>query len=110
MATFGERLQELRLDNNETQADLAKLLNIGQRMISYYESNSHFPRDEKIIKQLAAHFKVTTDYLLGYANYTGSSAVTNIYNSLPPSLKREADDYMKYLVYKSKLNKNGKNR
>ena len=79
-------------------------------MISYYESNSHFPRDEKIIKQLAAHYKVTTDYLLGYENYIGNSSIVNIYNSLSPTLKKEADDYMKYLIYKSKINKNNKNR
>lgn len=55
MTTFGERLQELRLDRGETQSDLAKLLNIGSRMISYYESDKHFPRDGEIIKKLAEH-------------------------------------------------------
>ena len=40
--TFGERLRELRQDNDETQEQIVKTLNIGARMISHYEKTNIF--------------------------------------------------------------------
>ena len=42
--TFGERLKELREDNDEKQKDIADLLFVSNKVISDYERGIHFPR------------------------------------------------------------------
>lgn len=63
--TFGKRLKELRLKKNLTQKELGEKLNISDRVIGYYESDDRFPKDEKILKDMAELFNVSMDYLLG---------------------------------------------
>lgn len=66
--TFGERLRELREDNDEKQKDIADLLFVSNKVISDYERGIHFPRDERVIIALANHFGVSIDYLFGITN------------------------------------------
>lgn len=61
---FGKRLRELRLKKDLTQADLAKIIGLGESTISFYESNKRQP-DYEILTKLATFFNVSTDYLLG---------------------------------------------
>ena len=70
--TFGERLKELREDNDEKQKDIADLLFVSNKVISDYERGIHFPRDERIITTLANHFGVSIDYLFRYHKYKKS--------------------------------------
>lgn len=44
--TFGERLRELREERNITQKTLAEVLGVSPRMVSFYESGSHFLSDK----------------------------------------------------------------
>ena len=46
--TFSERLRQLRQEKKMTQAVLGRAIDISPRMISFYESGNHFPRDEII--------------------------------------------------------------
>ncbi|MDA3731624.1 helix-turn-helix transcriptional regulator [Niameybacter massiliensis] len=62
---FGDILKKLRLEKGITQKQLGEVIGISDRVIGYYESNNRFPKDEKVIKDLAAYFNVTTDFLLG---------------------------------------------
>lgn len=64
MSKFGERLKELRVENNITQAKLASLTGINQTSISAYELQKIRPTDEVIVV-FAKFFKVSSDYLLG---------------------------------------------
>ena len=66
--TFGERLKNLREDNDEKQKDIAKILYVSTNMISAYELGKHFPKNEKSLITLAKHFNVSLDYLLGYSD------------------------------------------
>ena len=84
MNTFGKRLQALRQDKDETQKDLAKILNVSPRMISYFEADTHFPRDARIIQNIAAHFNVSADYLFCLSDNIGISGIAKLYNILPP--------------------------
>lgn len=61
---FGERLKELRKENNMLQKDLAKLLNVHNTTVSAWETGDNEP-DLKTLAQIAKIFAVTTDYLLG---------------------------------------------
>ncbi len=103
--TFGERLRELRQDNDETQEQIGKLLNIGARMISHYEKDEHFPRDAKTILRLAEHFNVTTDYLFGISNiknHQDMQLLVSLYESLSEDEQKEALHFLEYLSVKEK--------
>lgn len=65
---FGERLRNLREDNDEKQKDIGKILFVSANMISAYELGKHFPKDENALIELAKHFNVSLDYLLGYSD------------------------------------------
>lgn len=107
MATFGERLRLLRQSREETQGQIAKLLNIGTRMISHYENDEHFPRDAESLKTLAAHFNVTTDYLLGYSDIQSYSELARFHRnfiSLSEENKKEVKLFAGYLKWKKENN------
>ncbi len=61
---FGARLKELRIRNDEMQADLAEILQVDKSMISLWENGKNFPEVKKLI-DIAYHYEVSVDYLLG---------------------------------------------
>ena len=66
MATFGERLKELRQYKGITQRDIAKIF--GRRWkstVSNWEKDIRFPSNKDILIKLADYFDVSLDYLLG---------------------------------------------
>lgn len=63
---FSRRLKYLRIKNNKSQKELAKLLSVGVSTISNYETGRNEPSYEKLII-LAKYFNVSIDYLLGYS-------------------------------------------
>jgi len=102
--TFGERLKELREDNDEKQKDIADLLFVSNKVISDYERGIHFPRDERVITTLANHFSVSIDYLFGITNiknHTYSNDFLNVFHSLTPIQKNEVMDFMQFLAAKN---------
>ena len=56
--TFGERLRQLRLKKGLTQAELAKIMGLGESTVSYYELDKREP-DHSKIKEIAAFFNVS---------------------------------------------------
>ncbi len=64
MKKFNERLKELREDNNLKQRELAEILLIDQRSLSFYEIGKYEPNLETL-KKMALYFNVSTDYILG---------------------------------------------
>ena len=98
--TFGERLKYLREEAELRQQDIAKQLNISPRMISYYETNQHFPSDAQMIIDLANFFNVSIDYLFGVINIKNSAAL-NDFNSefiaLSEENKKSVMNYIKFL-------------
>ncbi|EAC5135320.1 helix-turn-helix transcriptional regulator [Listeria monocytogenes] len=61
---FGNRLKQLRKNNNKTQEDISKILGISRGAYSHIENGRNEPDMETIVK-LANIFGVSTDYLLG---------------------------------------------
>lgn len=61
---FGNRLKNLRKNNDELQTDLAEVLQVDTSMISLWENGKNYPEVKKLI-EIAEHYQVTTDYLLG---------------------------------------------
>lgn len=78
MATFGERLAELRKEKQLSQADFAGLFKLGQSTIGMYETNKREP-DSTTLKKFADFFRVTIDYLLG-REYTFADYVKELRN------------------------------
>ena len=61
------RLKDLREDNDLSQKDIAKILNIPTRTYSSYENNERgLPID--ILIQLTKIYNTSSDYILGLTN------------------------------------------
>lgn len=64
MIKFPDRLKELRTEKNMSRQDLAKILYVNLRTISYWELGQRECNLEQLV-QISQVFGVTTDYLLG---------------------------------------------
>lgn len=74
---FGGKLRNLRKENGEFQSDLAKEINVDISMISLWETGKNYPEVKKLI-EIAEHYNVSIDYLLGR---TENKNVNNNYNN-----------------------------
>lgn len=61
---FYERIRELREDNDKTQEEIAKLINVGQSYYSKQERNEKPFQINQIIT-LCNYYGVSADYVLG---------------------------------------------
>ena len=62
-----ERIRDLREDNDQTQLDLAHVLNCTQVCYSNYENGKrNIPTT--VLEILADHYGVSVDYLMGRTN------------------------------------------
>jgi Predicted transcriptional regulators len=66
MATFADRVKELRSKMDVTQVEVATKCDITTRAYQRLEAG-HNPNHDSLIK-LANYFSVSTDYLLGLSN------------------------------------------
>ncbi|MBY5034514.1 helix-turn-helix transcriptional regulator [Streptococcus gallolyticus] len=64
MATFTERLKELRQKNNLTQKELADILGVSQGSYANWENGKRKP-DYLQISDIAIYFNTSIDYLTG---------------------------------------------
>ena len=65
---FFEKLNELRLENNYSRVQLAEILNVSVRLVSYWENGQRECDFDMLIK-IADLFSVSVDYLLGRKEY-----------------------------------------
>ncbi|NPV92681.1 MAG: helix-turn-helix transcriptional regulator [Firmicutes bacterium] len=66
---FGDRLRDLRNENDLKQKDLGKIIGVAKSTVSQWESGGRTPDASTLIK-LADFFKVSVDYLLDRTNYS----------------------------------------
>lgn len=102
--TFSERLRQLRQEKKMTQAALGQAVDISPRMISFYESGNHFPRDEIILKRIADLFEVSIDYLLGHSDLreeVSLKKLCGVYRALPSADRRTIMEFMEFLAEKA---------
>lgn len=64
LGEFASRLKDLRKENKIGQNELAKLLELSNSSISYWENAKQEPSASALFK-LAQYFEVSVDYLLG---------------------------------------------
>lgn len=65
---FARRLLELRMEKGIGQVELARELDVGKSIISYWEHGKCEPTLSKLIV-IAKYFDVSIDYLAGLAFY-----------------------------------------
>lgn len=70
MGKFGERLKELRKNNDLTQKQLAGILHTNNSSICDWECGRSEP-DLETVAKIAYFFEVSTDYLLGLEDESG---------------------------------------
>ena len=61
---YGKRIRDLRRENNYTQKELATILQVDFRTVSFWETERFEPNIEQLIK-ICDTFNVSADYLLG---------------------------------------------
>ena len=61
---YYERIKNLRIDHDMTQAQLADLLETGQSYYAKYE-NGHRPLPIERLRDLCIYYNVSADYILG---------------------------------------------
>lgn len=103
---FGERLQQLRQENKETQIELADFLGMSRQTIANYEIEKHEP-DYETLDKIATRYNVSVDYLLGrtgiknnYINYPQniSKLIENIYSLAQERSDTKKIDYLKAIL------------
>ena len=68
--SYAERIRALREDCDKTQAEMARLLKVGQRTYCDYElGKTRIPVDSLII--LARFYNVSMDYICGLSDVKG---------------------------------------
>lgn len=67
MVSLAKRIHDLREDHDETQADIAKVLNVAKPRISEWERGVYTPGIDVLIT-LADHWNVNLDYLAGISD------------------------------------------
>lgn len=98
MATFGERLRELRKASRMTQKELGAANDIGESSVSMYEQGYREP-DIETIEALADFFNVDLNYLFGRTDTTTfipvnrvipTSRMIPVYGRIPAGIPFEA--------------------
>lgn len=95
MATFGQRLRELRRENRISAKELAIALDIAQSSISRYENDLREPRRD-FLEKVSAYFNVSIDYLLGKTDEQVNRDSLE-YNKLPNHFEN-AEDAIAFLI------------
>ena len=93
------RIKEVRLEKHKTQKDLAKLLNVSEQAISYYEKARREPPLKSWVK-LADYLGVPVSYLQGLSNinYDNKEERYEKYKVSHPKLDWEKADSSKTIV------------
>lgn len=93
MATFAERLKELRKSKGMTQEKFAENFFITKSAVSKYENGINTP-ESKLLQNMADFFEVSTDYLLGRTddkNFKNLFSGTNALNKAFESFKENSN-------------------
>ena len=105
---IGFRIKDLRIENKNTQKELAEYLGLTPKMISFYEKEERFPPHDIILK-LANYFNVSTDYLLGRTdernNHTKSNKID--INKNEKDIEELLDETMSQILNQDGLMLNG---
>lgn len=92
---IGKRIKLLRTENNLTQLEFAKILNIANSTLSQYEAGNRVPSDD-IKKKIADFFNVSMDYLLGRTDIRNET-INKLTQKDEKDIQKELDALMRKL-------------
>ena len=104
---IGERLAELRKEQDMSQKELSELLLVSVTTISGYENDHNNPDDDTKV-QIAKFFNVSLDYLLGATDkrllLDRESRINVIVfpKKIPPKVLIDVKEYAEFLSLKYK--------
>ena len=84
---IGERLKRLRHESKLKQDELADIIGVNKSAISHYETDKDDPSD-RIKIEIARHFNVSLDYLLGLIDIPIPYYDEEIFLKLPQSINQ----------------------
>lgn len=97
------RINELRLNNNKTQKDIADYLGLTEQAIAYYEKGKRTPKPETW-RALADYFDVSVPYLRGATTYEILDLrEKGIYGYVTEAMDRAFNDYPLLPVQKERV-------
>ncbi|MEG1312401.1 MAG: helix-turn-helix domain-containing protein [Romboutsia sp.] len=113
MVTFGDRLRQLRIEQEMTQEELANIFGLHKTRISQYELNKR-QADDELKKKFADFFNVSIDYLIGKSDIKESAEdilkdknitiglhnTNGIDDTLPAEAKKEIENFIDYVKQK----------
>ena len=73
---FNQKIKDLRKEKKVTQKEIAEILGISPTCYAGYEQGYREP-DFKILKKICIYFDVSSDFLLGLEDETGSKTYNN---------------------------------
>lgn len=91
MATFGQRLKEIRKENKITQQQLADMLNVDRTSVAKWEGDKNLANQD-ILDILCNKFNVSLDYLLGRKTNSNKNNryLVNVYGNIAAGIPLEA--------------------
>lgn len=117
---FSYRLKQLRENLGITQNELAKMLNLTQSTIAYYENGRKMPTLENAII-ITKLFNTSLDYLVGVSNCPTieyikenqdkyfSNILLNDINNLSSDSLKDLKDFIDFLKFRDKQKKSSQN-
>ena len=98
---FGERLAEIRRENEDTQLDLAEKINVSVQSLRNWEQGRNYPPCDKLLL-ICELYSTSADYLLGLSNDGPSIEAHCRKSHLTKDELAALQDYEKYLLWKRK--------
>lgn len=95
---IGERLQEIRRDNGDTQQSLAAKLSVSKPTIQSWELEKSSPSHEMLVT-ICRLYQVSSDYLLGLSDEDPAYAKRR-QESLSHESRAALREYEEFLVWK----------
>ena len=95
--TLGNKLKNLRKQNDLTQEDLAKLLGTANSTISMYERDARVP-DFETMRNLAEIFRVDMNYLVGHSPSSEPPKLTEGEEMILDLFRRVPEDQQKLVL------------
>ena len=89
---IGDRIRQLRKENNLTQYEFGTLFGLYDSTISMYETGRRTPEYETIVK-IADYFNVSIDWLLGRVENKNLIVIDK--ENMPEALKNIGVEYLK---------------
>ena len=99
----GTRLKKLRRESKLNQGELANIIGVNKSAVSHYETDKDDPSD-KIKIEIAKHFNISLDYLLGLIDVPVPIYNEELYLKIPESInqseKNILSDFLLYVEWK----------